>query len=289
MASPSRRRSCRALTDFLFERALDLLTLVLLAWITFPFLWGALSSLKTSAALFRRVPSLLPDTVTLTHYEWAFSNAQFMRGFINTVLVSSATCLVAMTICAAAAYSLARFRYGGKKAIMTFFVSTQMLPRIVIVIPLFVIFSRLRLVDTHFGLVLGYATFAAPFAILSLRGFFSTFPQDLEDAARIDGCNRFQAFVRVVLPINLPGIIATGLFAFVLAWNDLLFAMVLTRSISSTTAAVVLNNFAHTQFGGTNYGGLLAAGMILTLPVVVFFLFLQRYLIVGITAGAVKQ
>ncbi len=274
--------------SFVFRRARDLVTVILLAWIAFPFLWGLISSLKTADAIFSRVPTLLPNPVTLQHYYWAFTNARFMRGLLNSFVVAGATALLAMTICAAAAYSLARYRYRFKKSIMTFFVSTQMLPRVLVAIPLFVIFTRLRLVDTYLGLVLGYATFAAPFAILMLRGFFAGFPVELEESAWIDGASRLQAFFRIVLPLIVPGIIATGLFAFVLAWNDLLFAMILARSASVVPAAVVLNNLAHSQFAGTNYGGLLAGGVILTLPAVIFFLSLQHHLIAGMTAGATK-
>lgn len=276
------------LSAFAIERAQDLLLFVLLAWIAFPFLWALSSALKRPADLFTRIPTWLPDPVTLMNFQWALGNERFVRAFFNSFIVASATALLAMTICAAAAYSLARFEYRGKKSIMTFLVSTQMLPRVLIVIPLFVIFSRLNLVDTHIGLILGYSTFAAPFAIMMLRSFFASFPKDLEEAALIDGCNRLQAFLRVVLPLTLPGIIATGLFAFVLAWNDLLFALVLTRSTESVTAAVYLNNIAHSQFGGTNYGGVLAAGVVLTLPAVIIFLFLQHHLVKGMTAGAVK-
>ena len=230
----------------------------------------------------------LPDPVTLQNYWWALTNTQFVRTFLNSLIVSSFTALVAMTICAAAAYSLARFQYRGKSAVMLFLIFTQLLPGILIIIPMFVIFSQLSLVNTHLGLVLGYTTFSIPFATLILRGFFANFPQELEEAALIDGCNRLQAFLRVVLPLSIPGIITTGLFAFVLAWNDLLFALVLTRTNAVTTAAVYLHNIANSQFAGTNYAGLLAAGVILTLPVVIMFVFLQQHLIRGMTAGAIK-
>lgn len=272
----------------IWERSQDLLLAVLLIWIAFPFFWAVSSSLRLPADLFTTTPTWIPNPATLQNYQWALSDQRFVRTFINSLIVSTATALLAMTICAAAAYSLARFRYRGKKEIMIGLVFSQMLPRILIVIPIFVIFSRLRLVDTHLGLVLGFATFAAPFAILMLRGFFANFPQELEDAALIDGCNRFQAFIRVVLPLTIPGVIATGLFAFVLAWSDLLFALVLTRSTRTMTAAVYLNNIANSQFAGTNYGGILAAGVILTLPVVIIFVILQNQLVKGLTAGAVK-
>ncbi len=274
--------------DVLRERSQDLLLGALLIWIVFPFFWAVSSSLRRPADLFTRTPTWLPDPISFQSYRWAFNDDRFMQSFISSILVSGATALVAMTICAAAAYSLARFRYKGKKGLMTGLVFSQMMPRILIVIPIFVIFSRLGLVDTHLGLVLGYATFAAPFAILMLRGYFANFPQELEEAALIDGCNRFQAFVRIVLPLTAPGVITTGLFAFVLAWSDLLFALVLTRSASTVTAAVYLNNVANSQFAGTNYGGILAAGVILTLPVVIIFIVLQNQLVKGLTAGAVK-
>ena len=274
--------------DVLRERLNDALLAVLIIWTVFPFFWAVSSSLRRPMDLFTRTPSWLPNPISFQSYTWALNDPRFTQSFLSSLLVSGATALVAMTVCAAAAYSLARFRYKGKKGIMTVLVFSQMLPRILIVIPIFVIFSRLGLVDTHLGLVLGYTTFAAPFAILMLRGYFANFPQELEDAALIDGCNRFQAFVKIVLPLTAPGVITTGLFAFVLAWSDLLFAMVLTRSASTVTAAVYLNNIANSQFAGTNYGGILAAGVILTLPVVIIFVILQNQLVKGLTAGAVK-
>lgn len=288
MAGSSSHRKNRRWGEVAWQRGQDALLAVLLIWIAFPFFWALSSSLRRPADLFTATPSWIPNPVTFQNYQWALADQRFVRTFINSLIVSGATALLAMTICGAAAYSLARFRYRGKKEFMLMFVFSQMLPRILIVIPIFVIFSRLRLVDTHLGLVLGFATFAAPFAILMLRGFFANFPQELEDAALIDGCNRFQAFVRIVLPLTIPGVIATGLFAFVLAWSDLLFALVLTRSTGTMTAAVYLNNIANSQFAGTNYGGILAAGVLLTLPVVIIFVLLQNQLVKGLTAGAVK-
>jgi multiple sugar transport system permease protein/raffinose/stachyose/melibiose transport system permease protein len=163
-----------------------------------------------------------------------------------------------------------------------------MIPGVLIVIPLFVVFTRLRLVNTYWGLALGYATFTLPYAIIQLRAFFANFPVELEEAALIDGCSWLGAFVRVTLPLSIPGVVAVALFSIVLAWNDLLFALILTGDIKAMTVAVQLYNMSTSQFASTNWGGILAEATIITLPVVVVFVFLQSYLVQGLTAGAVK-
>lgn len=268
--------------------------IALLVFAVFPFYWALVSTLKPSTQLYTQTPTFLPQTWTLENYLWAFSQDTFIGTMKNSVIVAVLTPIFSVVLTSMMGYSLARFQYPGKNLIVTVLVATQMLPGVLLVIPIFVIFVTLQqllhvsLVNTYRGLVLGFATFSVPFSALLLRGFFSNFPIELEDAAMVDGCTRLQAFLRIVLPLSIPGILTVALFAFVLAWNDLLFAMVLTNNTKAQTVAVTITQLATAQYSNTNYGGILAEGVIMTVPVVILFVFLQRFLIEGMTAGAIK-
>jgi ABC-type glycerol-3-phosphate transport system permease component len=210
----------------------------------------------------------------------------YMRALQNSVVVAVATAVVATVLNSFAAYSLSRYRYRAKSAIITFLMSTQMMSGVITIVPLFVIFARLELVNTFPGLILGFCAFSVPWSLLILRGFFDSIPRELEEAALIDGCARLGAFFRVTFPLAIPGISATALFTFVGVWNDLLFAMILSRDSSTKTAAVKLAEMITQQYSATNWGGMIAEGLMMTLPVAVVFVFLQRYLVRGLTGGA---
>lgn len=273
----------RALPDLIAQ----LLLLALLAVIVFPFYWTINSTLRPSSQLFTLQPQWIPAQPTLENYAAVLANAQFLRAMANSFIAATGTALLATAVCCLAGYSLARYRYPGRKTIMAGLVVSQMLPGVLIVLPLFVVFARLGLVNTYLGLILGYSTFAIPFAALMLRAFFANFPVELEEAATVDGCTRLGAFGRITLPLSAPAIVAVGLFAFVLAWNDLLFSLVLTRDISTMTVAVQLYNIATTQFA-TNWGAIIAEGSLIVVPVALLFVFLQSHLVEGMSAGALK-
>jgi ABC-type glycerol-3-phosphate transport system permease component len=263
-------------------------TIALLALISFPFYWTLVTTLKPPSEQFERVPRLIPKTWTLSNYSWLLAQKDFLRALLNSAIVSLATALVATTLNSFAGYSLARYRYRGKAAIIAYVLSSQMMPGTLTIVPLFVIFARLKLVNTFPGLILGFCTFSVPWSLLILRGFFDSIPHELEEAALIDGCTRLGAFVRVVLPLASPGIAATALFTFVGVWNDLLFAMILSRDLTTKTAAVALSEMINQQYSSTNWGGMIAEGMAMTLPIAIIFSFLQKYLVQGLTAGALK-
>jgi ABC-type glycerol-3-phosphate transport system permease component len=163
---------------------------------------------------------------------------------------------------------------------------TQMLPGTLLVIPLYLLFKQLGLLDTHVGLILAYATFALPFSIWMLKGYFDTIPVEIEEAAIVDGCSRLQALARIVLPLSLPGLTVTAMFAFILAWNDLVLAVTLTTDPALRLDAVGLASFIGEY--GTPWGQIMAASTVSSLPILLLFLFAQRYLLAGLTAGAVK-
>jgi multiple sugar transport system permease protein len=267
---------------------------LILLFAVFPFYWALVSTLKPTTELYTLTPTFLPQTWTLDNFVWATSQDTFLLTLRNSVLVAVSTAVVSVIITSMMGYSLARIRFAGKNVIVTALIATQMLPGVLLVIPMFVLFVtaqrllHVELVNTFQGLVIGFATFSVPFSALLLRGFFANFPAELEEAALMDGCTRLKAFWYVVLPLCIPGILTVALFAFVLAWSDLLFAMVLTNNTRAQTVAVTITQLATSQYSNTNYGGILAEGVIITIPIVLLFVFLQRFLIEGMTAGAIK-
>lgn len=268
-----------------FGRGIILCLIVL--WIVFPFLWCLSSAFRPSTELYDM--TILPKHWTVQNFVSALRNERFTTTYKNSLIVAVATALLTVSLTSLGAYSLARYRYKGKGLITALLLITQLLPGVLLVVPLFVVFSKLRLVNTYTGLILGFTTFSAPFATILLRNFFANFPVELEEAAWIDGCTRLQALRRIVIPLNLPGIIAAGLFCFVLAWNDLLFALVLSQDTKSMTVAVTIHNVANSQFASTNWSEILAQGSLVSVPIVVLFIVLQGYLVEGLMAGALKS
>jgi multiple sugar transport system permease protein len=193
---------------------------------------------------------------------------------------------VATSISAFAGYSLARFQFPGRGLFGVFILVTQMLPGIAVIIPLFIWFKQFQLIDTYWALLIAYNAFAIPFSTWMLRGFFASIPRELEEAALIDGASLFGAFVRIIVPLSLPGLLATGIFAFILSWHEFLFAVTFTNSADIRTLTV---GIAAMRGKDVIDWGLLNAGVVITtIPVAVLFAFVQRYLVQGLTAGAVK-
>ncbi len=265
-----------------------ILLAIVLIWVLFPFAWTLISSLKPTDMLYSKEARFIPTKITLDNFRWVISDKNFRATTKNSLAISAMTATFSTLLAVMGGYALARYELPGKNTLLFVLLSGQMLGGILLVIPLFVIMSRLRLVNTYFGMMLAFSTFTVPFCTLMLRSFLANFPKELEEAAQIDGCNRVQAFVRVILPLSLPGIVAVWLFAFIHAWNDLLYSVVLTRNLKAMTVAVNIHNMAHTQFAGTNWSYILAEGILAIIPVVIMFTYLQQYLIQGMTQGALK-
>jgi multiple sugar transport system permease protein len=278
----------RKISDAIWWWACQLLLIAILVVIAFPFYWTVVTTLKTKEEQFAKIPTFLPHPITLDNYKWVFQHGDFMRALRNSLILAPLGALGSVVLTTTFGYSLARYRYPGKKWIITFLVATQMLPGVLTIVPLFVVFSKLKLVNTYLGLLLGYWTFSVPFSGMMLRGFFNNFPVELEEAALIDGCSRLGAFIKITLPLTIPGIVTVALFSFIGVWNDLLFALVLTRDLDAMTATVFLSNMITQQYSSTNWGGMIAIGSVLTIPTVIFFVFLQKAIITGMTAGAIK-
>ncbi len=256
----------------------------------FPIFYMFTISIRPSNELYITPFRYIPPTPTLGNYVNVITNqttvpAHLEQGFVRTVVVSACTTVLAVIIASLAGYALARFRFRGRETYGVVMLTTQMMPAVLFLVPLFVILRNIGLVNTLPGLILSYLTFSLPFCIWLLRGYFEGIPVELEEAALIDGCTRLQALVRVVLPLATPALVATGAFAFINAWNEFLFAFILAGEKPLLT--VQLYSFVG-QYG-PQYGNLMASALLVAAPPVVLFLVMQRYLIGGLTAGAVKE
>lgn len=260
--------------------------LVLAAAVLLPFYWMVISSFRPPEALFSSKPSLWPSHLALEHYAHVLLRTSFVAQFKNSVIVAIGTTLVCILTGSFAGYSLSRFKFTGAFVVSMVIFLAMMFPATVVLIPLFLVFRTLKLLNTYWGLILAYATFALPFCTWMMKGFFDSIPVELEEAAIVDGCSRAGAMFRVAFPLAAPGVAATAMFGFLLAWNEYLFALTFTTSEDMRTLPVGLTLFSGEYY--TNYGALMAASLMVCIPVLAFFLYANRYMIQGLTAGAVK-
>jgi ABC-type glycerol-3-phosphate transport system permease component len=223
---------------------------------------------------------------TLSNYVRLFQEYPFARFFLNSTIVSTFTTLIAVSFAAFAGYSISRFRFPGRMLVGILILATQMIPGIAILIPLYVLFNKLRLLDSYMGLVVSYNAFAIPFCTWMIKGFFDSIPSELEEAALIDGCTQWAAFWRIALPLSLPGLLATGIFAFILGWHEFIFAATFINSTELKTLTVGIASMKGIDV--IDWGLLNAGAVIVTIPLAVLFAIVQRYLVQGLTAGAVK-
>lgn len=257
-----------------------------LAGTLLPFYWMLVTSLKSRKEIYGDTLTIWPKQLTWTNYATTFQNSNFPQYFANSALVSIVTALLVIVVSILGGYGLARYRFRGKGLIMLVFLSTQMIPVMVMLIPLFMMFGELKLLDTLAALIITYTAINIPFCLIMMSGFFQRIPYVLEEAAMIDGCGRFRTVVQIVLPVMLPGIVATFVFAFTAAWNDLFFGVMFANSDKVKTVPVGLNSFI--QKFDINWGEMSAAGILSLIPVVFMFGFVQRYIVAGLSQGAVK-
>ncbi|MGC8878596.1 MAG: carbohydrate ABC transporter permease [Anaerolineae bacterium] len=275
----ARRRAHIRLDRIIVHIVLIIITLAFL----FPLLWMFSTSIKTQAEYFTYPPVWIPAHPTLEHYRYIVSTTG-LNAVRNSLIVASVNVALVMAVSIPAAYAIARFRIGGHD--FSFWVLSQrMLAPIAVILPLFLLFSQLKLVDTHPALILGYTSFNVAFAVWLLMGFFEEFPTEIEDAGLVDGCSRWGVLFRVTLPIVTPGLVVTALFCFVFAWNEFLFALILTRQ-AATTIPVQLAAFqAPTKI---LWGEMSAFATVGILPPLVFAFLLQRYLVRGLAVGGIR-
>ncbi|MDI7248289.1 MAG: carbohydrate ABC transporter permease [Bacillota bacterium] len=252
----------------------------------FPFLWMVSTSFKPPSETFTRVPRLIPVHPTLENYRIVLGETMIPRYFLNSVYVALLTTAISLVVAALGAYGFSRFRFPGRSPALLMILSVQMFPSVVIIIPLFIVMRNLHLLNTHYSLLVSYTTFTLPLCVWMLKGFFDGIPRELEEAALIDGCSKFGAFLRIALPLSAQGIVASAIFAFIGAWNEFMFAMTFINIEELKTMPVGLTSF----FGRftVEWNPLMAASVLFTIPSLVFFVFVQRNLARGLVSGAVK-
>jgi multiple sugar transport system permease protein len=258
----------------------------LFVFCAFPLYWMLVSSLKVSHELMASPPTFWPHEWELRAYRKLFYETNFWTYFQNTVIVSAMTTVIVIVAGVIGAYSLTRYAFRGRTFVARVTLLAYMFPPIIMLVPLFLLARQLGLVNSIPGLALTYISFALPYALWILRAFFQSIPPELEHAALIDGANRAQALLYVVMPLALPGIIATAIFTFIVAWNDFLFALVLIGQDELKTLAIGVNDFFHMAV--VDWGLIMAAGVMVTIPALAFFIAVQRYLIAGWGAGGLK-
>ena len=268
--------------------AAGVVSLVILA----PFAWLVISSLAGQSDLLSRPLDWIPDHLSLDRYRQIFTAkgenpfSAFRASMVNSLIVASATVLISTSVGIFGAYAFARLRFRGRRGILLLFLSTYMVPPIALVIPLYLVMVRLHLLNTRWGLIVVYCSFATPFVLWIMGNYFQTIPRELEDAARVDGCTRIGALFRVVLPLARPGLLATMLFAFLIAWDEFLYALIFTSTNAAKTIPVAIAEF--TGRYETDFGLQAAGGVLASLPPVLIATLFQRQIVGGLSAGAVK-
>jgi multiple sugar transport system permease protein len=266
---------------------------LILAFALAPFLWIFIASITPEVKadpgkpwISVRTVEYFPREPTLQNYVDLFRNVAFVTYFRNSAVVATGTMLLTLAVASLGAYAFVRFRFPGRAPLLVAMLMAYMIPSVVLLVPLLVIFRSYGLINTYQGLILAEATNTAPFALLLLINYFAALPRELEEAAQVDGCGRLRTLVRIVLPLAVPGLVAAGLFAFIAAWNNFLFAFLFTTTDRVKTLPIMMRLFA---LGEPAVWGVSAAGAILTtLPIVLLFLLFQRMLMSGLAAGAVK-
>lgn len=250
-----------------------------------PMIWVAINSFKSIPELLGE-PTIIPKTFTLEHYQRLLGKSNFIRHFANSVVAAVITATITAVIGALGAYSVFRCRYPGRRLLFRFFMSSYALPKVLLLVPLYIMFAKLNVIDTIMGVVIVHVMLVAPFSVWILRGFFQTVPTEIEEAALIDGCNKLQTILKIFVPLAAPGIAAIWLNAFLMSWSEYLFASILIISEPVKTLPVGLAYFL--QEYSIEWGVMMAASVLVAVPAVVGFAFAGRYFIQGLTAGGVK-
>lgn len=253
----------------------------------FPFLWMVITALKPAEEVRSTTPSFIIENPTFENFLHVFWNTGFLTYFKNSLLVGVTATVLALLFSVFSAYALSRFmRFKGVKLVSVTMILSQMVPPVLLLVPLYIIMMQLGFLNSHISLIVAYTTFTIPLCTFMLTSFFSSIPIELEEAAEIDGCSKIGMICRVILPISIPGIVSTSLFAFVNAWNEFMFGYVFINDDSLRTLTPGLSLFKGLYT--TDWGSIMSASVMSVLPVVILFLYLQKFLVEGMTAGAVK-
>jgi len=278
-----RRRSRKRVAQ---RAALNIVGLLVLAVMLFPVYWMVATAFKPGKDILTLTPHWFPFPATLANFTDAVNRDYFWSDVKNSLIIVGSVVALSIVLAFLAALALAKFRFYGRRAFIVLIIAVQMVPLNALIIPLYIMLAKAHQVDKLSGVIVTYLTFVLPFTVWTLRGFMLGVPRELEEAAMVDGCTRFGAFMRILLPLVAPGLVATSIFAFVQAWNEYLIAYVLLNSPEKQTLTVWLASF--TTVKGTEWGPLMAGATLTALPVIVFFLFVQRRVAFGLTAVAVR-
>jgi trehalose/maltose transport system permease protein len=271
-----------------------ILVAFIILYTVFPFYWAIVSSLTPSSRLFDTPANYFPQKITWDHYRYVFNNGDFLKALRNSIIVSFATTIIALTLGSLAAFALGRIRFRGRTVTLYVILSMTMFPAVAILGSLFTMIRgnwflhTPNLFNTWWALIISYMTFALPFTVWVLTNFFKAMPGELEEAALVDGATPIRAFWQVLLPLAAPGLVTTGLLTFIAAWNEFLYALTFTQTPKAQTVQVAIAQFAGNQQFELPYAKRMAAAVLVTLPLITLVLIFQRKIIAGLTAGAVK-
>jgi multiple sugar transport system permease protein len=260
--------------------------IILALFNVFPLLWIILSSLKTNGELIGNPTSMIPKEITFENYQKVFQSLNFGNNILNSIIVSGCTTIIAITISALGAYAVVRFFPKFGSFLTKGLIVSYMFPAILLAVPYSITLGQVGLLNTRIGLIIIYLSFSVPYALWLLVGFFKTVPIQIEEAASVDGANKFQIFVTVVLPIVAPGIVAVAIYTFINTWNEFLYSLVLINSRDKMTVAVALQSLQGQEI--LDWGVMMAASTVVVIPSVIFFMFIQKYIAGGLAAGSDK-
>lgn len=259
-----------------------------LALVVLPIYWMTITSSKTNGEIIdMQNITYFPHTFTTENYTGLFEMFDYGSLLQNSVIVSVSSALVVTMLSILGGYSLARYKFKGKGAMVLFFLVTQMIPGILVIIPLYLIFSKIGLINTHVGLFIYYVIVNVPFCVVTMRSFFERIPVTLEEAARVDGCTKMKSLIKIVLPIMFPGIVSVFVFAFIGAWNELIAGTIFISTPDMWTIPVGLKSLIGKY--SVQWGALMAGGVMALLPTAIMFAGMQKFIVEGMTAGAVKE
>jgi trehalose/maltose transport system permease protein len=284
---PTKRRKFK-FSEFAVRALFWLLVVFILIYTVFPFVWALLAAVKPNSDISSTPTQYLPSKLYWGNLSYVFHQRDFLYALRNSVIASVSTVAIALVFGSLAAYALGRIKFRGRNATLYVILAMTMFPAIAILGSLFQMMRRFELYNTIPGLVLTYMTFTLPFTVWVLANFFKAMPGELEEAALVDGSTPFQAFYKIMLPLATPGLVTTGLLAFIAAWNEFLFSLTFTNTYAARTVQPAIASFrGNTQYDEP-WGSIMAAAVVVTVPLVILVLIFQRKILAGLTAGAVK-
>lgn len=268
--------------------SLTLLVFVLTMVLILPFLWMISTSFKEADEIFQEIPKWLPRKFSFKNYMEIWNRGYFKTYFLNSLIVSFATMGISLVVAMFAGYGISRFRFHGRGVFSVILIVVQMFPSMLLLIPMYIIMSKMGLLNTHLSMIIAYTTFAMPFCTWMIKGYFDTIPISLEDAARIDGCGRLRILFKIIMPLAAPGIVTVAMFAFILSWQEYMYALTFARTEEMRTITVGIA-LMQGQHGSVNWGQIMAGSVLACLPGLILFTYLEKYLVQGFTMGAIKE